>query len=88
VKTEVKQTAGGANIPIHYSFYKTDSIWKMYDIAIGGVSLTTTYRATYAEMLQQEGIDALIANIAKSNKEPPQDKDRGSTKSPKKGSDQ
>jgi len=70
VKTEVKQASGGPNVQINYSFYRVDSVWKVYDITIDGVSLVTTYRATYADLIQKEGIDALIAGIAKSNNEP------------------
>lgn len=75
VKTEVKQTSGAPNIQVHYSFYKVHSVWKLYDISIEGVSLITNYANTYADMIQKEGIDALIASIAKSNKEPLSSKD-------------
>ena len=75
VKTEVRQGGGAPSIPINYNFYKTDSVWKVYDISIDNVSLVTTYRTTYADMLQKQGVNALIANIAKSNKEPLPEKD-------------
>ncbi len=77
VKTEVKQAGGGPNIPIYYNFYKTDSVWKVYDISIEGVSLVSAYRATYADKLQREGLDVLIADIAKRNREPVPDKEPG-----------
>lgn len=71
VRTEVKPAGGAPKIAIHYSFYKARTLWNLYDIAIDGVSLVTTYRSVYAETIQKEGIDALIASIAQSNKEPP-----------------
>lgn len=71
VRTEIKQTGGGPNIQINYSFYRDNSVWKAYDITIDGVSLVTTYRSTYAEQIHKEGLDALIAGIAKSNRQPP-----------------
>ena len=87
VKTEVKQASGGPNVPINYSFYRVHSIWKVYDITIDGVSLVTTYRSTYADLIQKEGIDSLIADMAKNNRRPPGGRD-GAPKpagSPRKG---
>jgi phospholipid transport system substrate-binding protein len=70
VKTEVKQTGGQPNIPIHYSFYKNkDAAWKVYDITIEGVSLVTNYRSVYATKIREKGMDALIAEIADNNKQ-------------------
>src|SRR4030066_2085 len=37
VKTEVKQTGGQPNIPIHYSFYKKqECAWKVYELTLAG----------------------------------------------------
>ena len=70
VKTEVKQANDAPNVQISYSFYKVHSVWKLYDISIDGVSLVTTYANTYAALIEKEGIDALIAHLAKSNQAP------------------
>jgi len=67
VKTEVIQQ-GGPPIPIHYSFYQTESGWKVYDVAIEGVSLVTNYRSTYATKVKSEGLDALIKSMADANR--------------------
>ncbi len=84
VKTEVKQPGSGLTIPIHYSLFKTNSdaqagvaggqqakttAWKVYDISIEGVSLVTNYRSTYSDVIQKQGLDGLIANLTKKNKE-------------------
>lgn len=70
VKTEVKQSGGQPNIPIHYSFYKNkDGVWKVYDISIEGVSLVTNYRSVYATKIREKGVDTLIADIAENNKQ-------------------
>ena len=70
VKTEVKQSGGQPNIPIHYSFYKNkDGAWKVYDISIEGVSLVTNYRSVYATKVREKGVDTLIADIAENNKQ-------------------
>jgi len=36
VRTEVVQGGGGANIPLHYSFYRANDSWKVYDVSIEG----------------------------------------------------
>ena len=70
VKTEVKQSGGQANIPIHYSFYKNkDGAWKVYDVTIEGVSLVTNYRSVYASKIRDQGIDALISELAGNNRQ-------------------
>lgn len=71
VKVEVKPGGGGPSIPIHYNFYqaKPGEAWKVFDVTVDGVSLVTNYRATYAERVRNEGLDALIASIARDNKE-------------------
>jgi len=69
VKTEVKQSGGQPNIPIHYSFFKNrDGAWKVYDVTIEGVSLVTNYRSVYTTKIRDKGIDALIADINESNR--------------------
>jgi phospholipid transport system substrate-binding protein len=70
VKTEVKQSGGQPNIPIHFSFFKNkDGAWKVYDITIEGVSLVTNYRSVYATKIREKGMDVLIAEIADNNKQ-------------------
>jgi len=67
VKSEVHRKDGGPSIAIQYSFYRTDKGWKVYDVAIEGASLVSTYQSTFAARIQKEGIDALIASLAKDN---------------------
>ncbi len=69
VRTEVRRGGGAPPIPIHYGFYHGPAGWKVYDITIEGVSIVTSYRASYAEKIQKEGLEALIASIERSNRE-------------------
>ena len=68
VRSEVHRRDGGPPISINYSFYQTDSGWKVYDMTIEGASLVTTYQSTYAQRVQKEGIDKVIASLARDNK--------------------
>jgi len=67
VRSEVRRTDGGPPIAINYSFYHTDTGWKVYDVTIEGASLVTTYQSTYAEQVRRDGLDALIASLVKDN---------------------
>lgn len=62
VKTEVKQP-GAQPIPIDYSMYKTDFGWKVYDVAIDGVSLVINYRSSFGNTIRQSGINGLIGML-------------------------
>jgi phospholipid transport system substrate-binding protein len=63
VRSEIRQP-GGQPIPIDYRMYKIDSGWKVYDVAIDGVSLVTNYRASFSSTIRQSGIDGLISKLA------------------------
>lgn len=66
VKTEIEQP-GSVAVPILYRMHVKDGYWKVYDIAVDGVSLITTYRASFASEIRKSGIDGLIDNLAARN---------------------
>lgn len=67
VRSQLKRGGGAPTIAINYNFLKTDASWKVYDMAIEGPSIVTTYRRVYAERLQKEGLDELIAGMTQEN---------------------
>jgi len=67
VRTEINQPGVGV-IPITYSMYPSGNGWKVYDIAISGVSLVTNYRSTYGSIIRKDGIDQLIDQLAEHNR--------------------
>lgn len=67
VRTEIKQP-GGKPIPIDYAMYKSGFGWKVYDVAIDGVSLVINYRSSFASTIRQSGIDGLIAMLQAKSK--------------------
>jgi phospholipid transport system substrate-binding protein len=67
VHSEIHQP-GGQPIPIDYSMYKTAFGWKIYDVAIDGVSLVTNYRSSFSSEIRQKGIDGLIKTLADQSK--------------------
>src|SRR5690349_14897423 len=70
VKSEVKQPGSTQPVAIDYEMEKTDGGWKIYDVKVGGVSLVTTYRDTFASEVRDHGIDGLIKSLAAKNREP------------------
>lgn len=68
VNTEVQQH-GGTPIPIDYRMHLKDGDWKVYDVTVDGVSMVTSNRSSFAEEIQQGGIDALIDRLAQRNRQ-------------------
>ena len=66
VRTQVKQP-GAEPINIDYSMEKIPSGWKVYDVAVGGVSLVTNYRETFNAEIRDGGVDSLIKSLASKN---------------------
>ena len=67
VETEILQP-GGQPIGVDYALEKSGDSWKVYDIAIEGVSLVTNYRGQFGNEIHQSGIDGLIEKLKEKNK--------------------
>lgn len=67
VRTEVKQSGAGKNIELNYYLEKSGSAWKVYDIEVGGISLVTNYRDSFASEVRNGGIDGLIKALRAKN---------------------
>lgn len=67
VPTEIRQK-GGNPIAIAYRMYRSDDVWRIFDVAISGVSLVTNYRASFAGQIRRGGLDGLIESLSAHNK--------------------
>jgi phospholipid transport system substrate-binding protein len=67
VHTNIKQ-AGGKPIELDYYLEKKDTGWKVFDIEVGGVSLVTNYRSSFATEIRNGGVDGLIKSLQAKNK--------------------
>ena len=56
----------GKKISMLYKLYPSNSIWKIYDIEIQGVSIIRSYRAQFREILQKGTFDDLLQRMQKS----------------------
>ena len=68
VRTEIKQSGAGKNIELDYFLEKSGAGWKVYDIEVGGISLVTNYRDSFASEVRNNGIDGLIKTLQAKNK--------------------
>jgi phospholipid transport system substrate-binding protein len=69
VRTEVKQSGSAQPVGIDYEMEKSPGGWKVYDVKVGGVSLVTTYRDTFASEVRTHGVDGLIKSLAEKNRQ-------------------
>lgn len=66
VRSEVRQP-GAQPVSIDYSLEKQNAGWKVYDVIVGGVSLVTNYRETFAAEVRNGGVDGLIKSLQSKN---------------------
>jgi phospholipid transport system substrate-binding protein len=61
------QRQNGAIAEVSYRLHRRDGPWKIYDVALEGVSLVSTYRSSFAVQIERGGLDGLIADLAARN---------------------
>ena len=71
VDTEL--VSGNKKIPVRYRLLKNNEQWKIYDFIPEGISLVSTYRTNYAAILENDGMDALLAEMKKTETEKPKE---------------
>lgn len=56
-------------VQVNYSLYQegSENSWKIYDLAVEGISLATTYRSSFSTQIRRIGIDGLIDKLAARN---------------------
>jgi phospholipid transport system substrate-binding protein len=58
---------GRPPVAVEYAMRKGPQGWKIYDIAVEGVSLVLTYRAEFESIMRASGVDGLIKRLAERN---------------------
>jgi phospholipid transport system substrate-binding protein len=66
VRSQVKQS-GTAPITLDYTMERMGDDWKVFDIAVDGMSLVSNYRTTFRQTIDQQGMDGLIAALTAKN---------------------
>jgi len=68
VRTEIPQP-GGQPIQVDYRLHSADGEWMLYDVVIEGVSMVSTYRTSFGQEIERKGLDGLIAELEKKNRQ-------------------
>ncbi len=62
---------GEAPVGVEYAMRKSAGEWKIYDIAVEGVSLVTTYRPLFDHVTRTEGVDGLLRRLKENGRPRP-----------------
>ena len=59
--------SGGMEFRVAYAMHLVDTDWKVFDVAVDGVSLVTNYRSSFRAEIARHGIDGLIERLEEKN---------------------
>ena len=59
---------GAPPIPLDYSLARSEGDWKVFDVAVSGVSLVTNYRSSFASEVYKGGIAGLLKSLQEKNR--------------------
>ena len=68
VNQEIAQS-GSKSIKLGYRLHRGGGDWKVFDVSIDGISLVKTYRASFSSMIENDGLEGLVANLSEKNKD-------------------
>lgn len=68
VRQEISQP-GSDILPIVYRLHNRSGDWKVFDVAVDGVSLVKTYRASFTSMIKNNGLSGLIETLTAKNQD-------------------
>lgn len=60
---------GTAVLPVVYRLHNKTGNWKVFDVSVDGVSLVKTYKASFAPIISEGGLDRLIQTLDTKNQE-------------------
>ncbi len=69
IRSQVNPLNGAAPVKVNYDLYlsKKTGLWQVYDVSVEGISLVTTYRSSFKQIISQKGMDALLSELANKN---------------------
>ena len=68
VRAQVNPPKGGEPIKVNYDLYFGKAgTWQVYDVSVEGVSMVTTYRSSFKQIIKQKGMDALLSELRDKN---------------------
>lgn len=67
VRTQIIRPTG-QKIAVVYQMLPANGTWKVYDFSIEGISMVSSYRAQFADVLQTKGMTGLLADLRQHNR--------------------
>ncbi len=66
IHSQVKPPNGSEPVKVNYDLYhsKKTGLWQVYDVSVEGISLVTTYRSSFNQIITQKGMDALLSELS------------------------
>ncbi len=69
INTRATQQNGAEPIHIDYQLEKDRDGWKVYDVIVDGISITTNYRTQFNRVINNEGFDSLMSKLRSKQQE-------------------
>ncbi len=57
----------GEKVTVSYRMRNSRKGWRVYDVAVAGISIISTYRTSFASEIKQKGLERFIESIEKHN---------------------
>ena len=57
----------GDKVAVSYRMRNTHKGWKVYDVAVAGISVISTYRTSFTSEIRQKGLEGFIESVEKHN---------------------
>ncbi len=58
--------SGSSRIPVTYSLRQRPNGWFIFDVSVDGVSLLSSYRSTYRNIIRRSGVEGLLESMRES----------------------
>ncbi|HJV73735.1 MAG TPA: ABC transporter substrate-binding protein [Noviherbaspirillum sp.] len=68
VRFQVRQPRRDEPVQVSYRMVKTPDGWKIYDVNVLGVWLIETYKASFSDIINRDGVDGLIDTLTEKNR--------------------
>ncbi len=83
VRSQINPPSGSEPIKVNYDLYhsKKTGQWQVYDVSVEGISLVTTYRSSFKQIISKKGMDGLLTELQDKNSILNKDADSSKSKS-------
>ncbi|QKT03673.1 ABC transporter substrate-binding protein [Ectothiorhodospiraceae bacterium 2226] len=68
VRSQIRPPGGGQPVSVAYRMSQRNDEWRVFDVAVDGISMIATYRSSFAAEIRQGGMDGLLRTLAERNR--------------------